>query len=125
MKISKKTQYGLRALVFLAKNGFSSIKRIAQAENIPYYYLEKIFSDLENSGLVKSKKGSLGGYFLKKKKIKLNDIFEALGEKMILVDCLKQKCCQEKTCLTKSIWQNLYQKQKQYIDSISLTDLIK
>ncbi len=125
MKISKKTQYGLRALVYLAKNDFASIKKISQAENIPFYYLEKIFSDLESSGLVKSKKGTLGGYSLNKKNIKLSHVFQALGEKMILVDCLEKKCFQEKTCLTRFIWLNLYQRQKKYIDSIKLKDLIK
>ncbi len=69
MKISKKIQYGLRALVYLANNGFSSIRKISEAEKIPYYYLEKIFANLENSGLVKSKKGALGGYSLSKKNI--------------------------------------------------------
>ncbi len=126
MKISKKTQYGLRALVFLAKNDFSSIRKISEKENIPYYFLEKIFTDLEKSGLVASKKGSQGGYSLKNKDIKLIDVLNALGEKISLVDCLQKnnKCFKEKECETRKIWLNLHKKQKEYFNSINLKDLI-
>ncbi len=127
MKISKKTQYGLRALVYLAQNNFSSIKKIATEEKIPYYYLEKIFSQLEKANIIKGKKGALGGYSLVKKNIKLNEIFQALDEKMLLVSCLDKnnKCFKEKTCLTKKLWQNLQKKQQDYFNSITLKDLIK
>ena len=71
MQISKKSQYGLRALVYLAKEASSdtvcSIKEISKAEDIPFDFLEKILSELEKEDLVKAKKGAQGGYFLNKK----------------------------------------------------------
>lgn len=124
MRISKKTQYGLRALVYLAQKGFASIREISKEERIPYYYLEKIFNELEKAELVLSKKGSLGGYSLKKKKIKLSDLFEALGEKTFLVDCFEKRCFKEKKCLTKKIWRNLQKKQDDYFNSITVQDLL-
>ena len=60
MQISKKSQYGMRAMVLLAKNYkskcFLSLKDISQKENISFNFLEKIVSQLEKAKLVKGKK---------------------------------------------------------------------
>jgi len=60
MKISKKSQYGLRAMVYLAKNFGKkkrlSLKEISEKENIPFDFLEKIMSQLEKVKLVLSSK---------------------------------------------------------------------
>ena len=83
MKFSKKTRYGLRALVDLAvnsKSGHVSLTSIAQRNEISQQYLEQIFSGLKRAGIVKSIKGNQGGYYLGKasEEITLSSIVRAL-----------------------------------------------
>jgi len=84
MKIfSKKVKYGLAALFELAKNynlGYTQIKDIDSAQNLPQNYLEQLLSILKKAGLVESMRGSQGGYKLNKaaNKIRIIDIIEAL-----------------------------------------------
>lgn len=90
MKIfSKKVKYGLAALFELAKNynmGFIQIKDIASTQNIPQNYLEQLLSILKKGGLVKSMRGSQGGYKLNKPadQIKIIDIIEVLDGPLII-----------------------------------------
>ena len=87
MKISKKTQYGLRAMIFLArgKGKVFSLKEISEKEKIPYDFLEKIILRLKNAGFLKAKKGPIGGYYLSRapEKIKVGKIIEVLEGKKI------------------------------------------
>lgn len=69
MKISTKGRYGLRALIDLAlhSNGeLVALKNIAERQGISEPYLEQVFSTLRKAGIVKSQKGSQGGYVLGK-----------------------------------------------------------
>jgi Rrf2 family protein len=129
MKISKKTQYGLRAMVFLAKNERKvlPLSDISRKEKIPFHFLEKIILRLEKFGLVKAKKGFGGGYFLAKRpeKIKVGEIIFALEGKTSLVKCLESFCPLEKKCLTKNFWQKLNKTINSALNSINLADLIK
>ena len=131
MRISKKTQYGLRALVYLAnprlKNKICPLKKISEDENIPFNFLEKIFSKLEKANLINAKKGVQGGYFLAKKpeKIKIGEITEALEEKINLVKCFQYYCPREKKCLTKNFWQKLDKAVNSALNSVTLANLIR
>ena len=83
MKLSKKSRYGLRALIDLAVNSRTelvSLGSIAQRNDISAQYLEHVFSALRKAHIVKSMKGSQGGYFLERdpKEIKVAQIVEAL-----------------------------------------------
>lgn len=95
MKIfSKKVKYGLAALFELTKNyssGFTQIRDIALAQSIPQNYLEQLLSILKKAGLVKSLRGSQGGYMLNKpaSTIKIIDIIEALDGPLIISDSSK------------------------------------
>jgi Rrf2 family protein len=73
--ISKKSKYGLNALVHLAKKwgeGPVLISTIAEEENIPQKFLETILLDLKNAGILGSKKGKGGGYYLLKDPAEVN-----------------------------------------------------
>lgn len=133
-KISTKSQYGLRAMVYLArtKQKICPLKLISKAEGISFDYLEKIISRLEKVGLVKAKKGVQGGYFLGKapSKIKLSEIIRALEGEKNLVKCIKFSgkkiyCPREKKCLTRSVWKKIQDSLNNTLDSITLGDLIK
>jgi Rrf2 family protein len=133
IKISTKSQYGLRAMVYLAKfpKQISSIKTISDNEDIPFDYLEKIISKLEKSGLINSKKGVQGGYSLAmdSSKIKIGDIVRALEGDIVLVKCISNQkgcvCPRDKKCLTKSFWKKIQDSLNNAFDSLTLKDLIK
>ncbi len=87
MKLSKRGEYAIRALLGLAYaykiNPFSrkQLKLISEREEIPYKFLEQIMSSLKNGGLVKSQKGKHGGYVLANPPEKIT-----LGEVIRLMD---------------------------------------
>jgi len=127
MQISKKSQYGLRAMVYLAKkNGkeFFSLKDISEKESIPFDFLEKIMSELEKRKLVRAKKGIQGGYILAKKpeKITAKDIVSTL-ENTTAVDC--SFCGKYRKCLTKNVWRKIDIAIDKTLKSITLANLIR
>ena len=128
MKFSTKTEYGMRAMVYLAKyfnRGTISLTEIAEKEEISHAYLERLIAKLRQAKLVKSVKGVKGGYTLAKSpdKIDLFSIVKALEGPIIVFDCLVENRkipCNRKTCLTKKIWQKV---QDQIIDVLKKTKL--
>ena len=129
IKVSKKSQYGLRAMVLLAKSyklkRVLSTKIISEKEGVPFDFLEKIISQLERVGLVQSKKGVQGGYMLSRSpaKITAKDIVSVLEGKESTVDCAF--CGRSKKCLTKNVWGKIDMAINKTLKSITLADLIK
>lgn len=83
MKLSKKSRYGLRALIDLSVNGKSghiSLYSIAERNQISLQYLEQVFASFRRAGIIKSIKGSQGGYLLNRapNEITVAQILEAL-----------------------------------------------
>jgi len=132
MRFSTKSQYGLRAMVYLAKckNKICPLKLISQEEGISFDYLEKILSKLEKANLIKAKKGVQGGYFLSKpsKRIKLGEIIRVLEGEMALVKCVAKNkkfvCPRNKKCLTKNFWKKIQDSLNKTLNSLTLADLI-
>lgn len=97
MKFSKKSRYGLRALIDLAvysTNGHVSLNSIAERNDISPQYLEQVFAGLRRAGIVKSVKGPQGGYLLKEKPedITVSEILLALeGSYQLETDDGKEK----------------------------------
>src|SRR4030042_2576186 len=112
MKISTKIRYGTRAMLELASRygeGPVELKEIAKKESISVKYLEQVIIPLRTGGLVKSTRGSKGGYSLAKppSEVSLKDVFEILEGPLNLVDCLKdpKACPRSSFCVTRDIWQ--------------------
>jgi len=130
MKISKKVQYGLRAMAYLAKNSKDnravSVREVAIREKMPNDYLEKVFAKLLQAGLLAAKKGVRGGYILPRpaKEIKIAAIFAALENPATKVKCIDAKCPREGDCLTKSLWIKMQQSIDCFLKSITLQNLI-
>lgn len=136
MKISKRAQYGLTAMVHLAgkenkivklsgaKHGSVSVREISNIEGVPYEFLSKIFSDLEKAKLVRAKYGANGGYVLTKSadKITAMDIVGLL-ENINTVNC--RLCGKLKKCPTRNVWGKVDMAIGKTLDSITLADLIK
>src|SRR5207245_8692655 len=82
VRVSAKADYAIRATVELAAAGDGPVKgdRIAQAQDIPSNFLENILGDLRNAGLVASRRGADGGYWLARpaEEISLADIIRAV-----------------------------------------------
>src|SRR4030065_2738604 len=99
MKLSSKIRYGSRAMVELASHygeGAIELKEIAKKENISPKYLEQVIIPLRTAGLVKSVRGSKGGYSLARSpsEICLFDVVEILEGPLYLGDCVRDpKVC--------------------------------
>ena len=82
MRVSAKSDYAIRAAVELAAAGEGPVKgeRLAQAQEIPSNFLENILSDLRNAGIVSSRRGADGGYWLARpaEEITLADVIRAV-----------------------------------------------
>ena len=118
-------------MIFLAKrqNEVSSLRKISREEGISFDYLEKIISKLEKANLVKSKKGSRGGYFLAKlpQKVKIGEIIRSLEGEAALVECMKKdgSCLLRKKCFARKFWGKLQKSLNAALDSLTLAELIE
>ncbi|PIS38744.1 MAG: Rrf2 family transcriptional regulator [Candidatus Nealsonbacteria bacterium CG08_land_8_20_14_0_20_43_11] len=131
MKFSTRSQYGLRAMVYLSLNPNKpfSLKQISEVEGIPFDYLEKILSRLRKAGLIKSAKGVSGGYFLSRrpKNIRIGEIINTLEGKIALVKCVgsaKSFCPWQKNCRTRNVWEKAQRAVVSALNSFTLFDLI-
>jgi len=130
MKISTKVQYGLRAMAYLAQNSINnravSVREISYKEKIPNDYLEKIVAKLEKAKLLAGKKGVRGGYIMSRpaNQIKISEVFNALENSTTKVKCIDAKCPRQDDCLVRDLWRKMQQSVNDFLDSITLEDLI-
>lgn len=129
MQFSTKAEYGLKAIVNLAK-AFprqKSAKEIAQEEDISQKYLERLLGNLRNGEIVESTKGKLGGYVLKRnpKRITVGEIIEILDGEISPMRCVGKFCAAEHKCPSSIVWNKLGQQIKKTLYGIKLSDLIK
>lgn len=131
MKLSTKSRYGLRALfdmAYHAGNLPAQIKDISRRQAISPRYLEQIFQDLKKAGLLKSRRGPQGGYYLTRKphEITVREIIEATEGRMALVDCVKEsksRCEYDNQCVTQIVWTEATRRLNEYFQSVTLQDL--
>jgi len=128
MKVSKRAEYGVRAMVHLVKGKNDkavSVRELSNIEAIPYNFLAKIFVDLEKAKLVKSKHGANGGYFLARPadKITPGDVMKALNEDTAGTHC--SGCKKAGKCKSKSVWSELEGTINKTLSKITLSELIK
>lgn len=129
MKVSTKGRYGLRAIIDLSLNSngdYVSLISIAERQNISKNYLEQVFSALRKSGIVKSVKGSQGGYLLNGRisEIKVGDILRALEGDLSVVKEDENVNNKIELCIKKNIWNKIDEKVFDVIDNITLEDII-
>ena len=133
MKLNTRGRYAVMALADLAnfdKKKPVSLRDISLRQNISLVYLEQIFSKLKKNDIVKSIRGTNGGYVLTKdpEQIKLSNIFSAVGEKVKQVQCKKEskKGCNGKSskCITHYLWDELELYINNFFDKKNLGDLL-
>ena len=134
MKLNTRGRYAVMALADLAnfdKQNPVSLRDISLRQNISLVYLEQIFSKLKKNNIVKSIRGTNGGYVLTKdpEQIKLSNIFSAVDEKVKTVQCKKdsKKGCNGKLmkCITHYLWDDLEMHINDFFDKKNLGDLLK
>jgi Rrf2 family cysteine metabolism transcriptional repressor len=131
MRISTKIRYGARAMLELASHygeGPIELKEIARKENISLKYLEQVINPLRAAGLVKTIRGSKGGYSLAKppSEICLYDVVETLEGPLNLLECLRDpKVCQKvPSCVTRDIWREVSDSISKIFYSVTLEDMV-
>tara|TARA_B100000965_G_scaffold26_1_gene37 strand:+ start:434 stop:859 length:426 start_codon:yes stop_codon:yes gene_type:complete len=134
MKLNTKSRYAVMALADMSnftRKRPVSLRDISLRQNISLLYLEQIFLKLKKNNLVKSVRGTNGGYILNKdpKEIKISEIFLAVEEKVKTVGCTKEskKGCNGKStkCITHDLWDELEIYINSFFESKKLSDLIK
>ena len=133
MKLTSKGRYAVMALIDIAKfNNINpvSLRDISLRQGISVDFLEQIFFKLKKNEIVKSIRGIQGGYILNKSpsEIKLNNIFDAIDEKVKTVQCKKEskKSCNGKStkCVTHDLWNELEIHINTFFEQKSLEDLV-
>ncbi len=134
--LSKKSKYGLRALFALAKGyeqGPVLISDIAKQERIPKKFLEFILLELRNKGILGSKKGKGGGYFLARApgSVSVGEVIRALDGPLAPVPCVSQsayrtceECESEATCGIRAVMQDVRDVTAKILDQESLADML-
>ena len=134
MKINSKSRYAVMALADIAnfnRQNPVSLRDISLRQNISLVYLEQIFSKLRKNNIVKSIRGTKGGYVLTKdpEQIKLSNIFSAIDEKVKTLQCKREskKGCNGKLtkCITHNLWDDLEMHINDFFDKKNLGDLLK
>ena len=132
MKISTKGRYALRMLIELAthqQDGYMSLKDISERQNISKKYLEQIVPMLNKSGILRTNRGNKGGYMLAKpaSECTVGEVLRATEGSLAPVSCLEYEqndCPRAGSCATLYVWQGLEKAVRDYLDSVTLQDLV-
>ncbi len=132
MKLSTRSQYGVRMMLALAQNygkGYIYLKDIAKREGMPEKYLSLITIPLKGVGLVQASRGVRGGYALARPPAEINikEIVDVLEGDSCLVDCVKDfaACSRAPLCASRDIWVFLGGKIAETLSSFTLEHLIR
>jgi Rrf2 family protein len=133
MKLSTRARYGTRALLDVAMNtspnSHTTLKDIAQRQEISITYLEHLVGPLIDAGFIRSIRGSKGGIVLAKaaRDISLKDIVETLEGPMSLVECLEhaETCPRSGACVTQEVWDDIGKAINQILSQRTLQDLVE
>ena len=134
MKLTTKGRYAVMAMADMATYANKkpiSLTEISLRQNISLAYLEQLFLKLKRKNLVKSVRGSNGGYILVKpaSEIRLSNIIFAVDETVKTLNCKKEskRGCNHKAmkCITHNLWDDLEQHINLFFESKSLNDFLE
>jgi Rrf2 family protein len=136
MQLSKKTRYAMLALTKLSRDygkGPIMISEIAKSENLPQRFLENILLELKNLGILGSKLGKSGGYFLLKhpREIRLSEVVRHFEGTIALLACVSEKayqpcefCKDEEDCKIRGVFKEVRDKSYEILYQTTLESLI-
>lgn len=133
MIISTRGRYALRVMIDLAENGngeYIAMKKIAERQGISLKYLEQILPVLTQNKIVEGVHGKGGGYRLTRepKEYKVGEILRLTEGDLAPVTCLEygaEPCEKREQCRTLPLWMKLHDVIEDYLDSITLEDILK
>lgn len=137
MKLSTKGKYGLIAMADLAiayledTEDFIVLKTIATRRGISEAYLERIISKLKKADLVRTQRGSLGGYSLAKhpKEIKVSEVLYVLEGPLDVGGCSSEEgensCGRKQNCFSQIVCQEINEKIREAIENTTIEDVLK
>jgi Rrf2 family protein len=133
MKISTRTEYGLRVLVTLARvddDSCLSLTEIARREKLPHAYLEQLVGDLRRAGLVSATRGQSGGYRLARPAaaIAMADAVRALEGPLLEMPCAGaddlEHCDRPQPCSVHEVFQRVYESLSLSLGATNLADVV-
>jgi Rrf2 family transcriptional regulator, iron-sulfur cluster assembly transcription factor len=130
MRLTTKGRFAVTAMLDLAmrhQHGPVALAGIGQRQSISLSYLEQLFGKLRRHALVESVRGPGGGYCLARPsdKVSVADIILAVDEPLDATLCGGMENCQEdKRCMTHNLWAALNDKLYEYLNSVTLQDLV-
>ena len=131
MMISTRGRYALRVMIDLAEqhsSGYVPMKDVATRQNISLKYLERILPSLVKSRFIEGVHGKGGGYRLTRepKDYLVGDILRLTEGDLAPVACLEcgAEPCSNPDCRTKPLWEKLNAIVNEYLDSVTLADLM-
>ena len=133
MLISSRGRYALRVMIDLAEHddgAYIPMKEVAQRQNISLKYLERILPILVSAKLVEGLHGKGGGYRLTRKPedYRISEILRLTEGDLAPVACLEcnaEKCKRTAECRTLPMWMELNRRVNEYLDSVTIADLMK
>jgi len=135
--ISKKTKYALKALIYLARHydqGPILIADLAKEERIPKKFLELILLTLKNNGILQSKKGKGGGYYLGKvpESISMGTAIRIFEGPLAPVPCVSEtayakceECKDERSCGIRLVMKEVRDGMAKILDGTTLRDVLE
>jgi len=133
MKFSAKEQYGLRAMVELARRygqGPISLGAVAQVQALSLAFLEQVVMPLRTAGLLDSTRGANGGYVLTRspQSVTVGEVLRALGGEVVSFACVSDAAdppCKrgEGACGARQVWERVQGRLTEALDSTTLADL--
>ena len=132
MKISTKGRYALRLMIDLAQHdaaGYIPLRDISKRQEVSAKYLEQIVVQLSRAWLVTSTRGAQGGYQLARhpSEYTVGEILRITEGSLAPVACLAHdpvECPRAEDCITLGFWRGLYDVVNQYVDSVTLEELV-
>jgi Rrf2 family iron-sulfur cluster assembly transcriptional regulator len=131
MKLTTKGRFAVTAMLDVALFSGSNpvnLAAVSDRQQISLSYLEQLFGKLRRAGLVDSVRGPGGGYVLAQsaRKITVANIVSAVDEDMDARQCEGREDCVDggQRCMTHDLWSTLNQKMFDYLESVSLSDLV-
>jgi Rrf2 family protein len=133
--LTRKSKYGLKALLVLAaetEHGPMLISELADREHLPKKFLEAILLELKRHGLLHSKKGRGGGYYLTRdpSQVMVGEVIRILDGPLALIPCVSQtayvkcdECVDERTCGIRLAMKEVRDATAQILDNTSLASL--
>ncbi len=135
MKVSSRGEYGVRAMVALARHygdGPMSIAAVAKDSSVPSAYLEQLIGPLRRAGLVESKRGAQGGYQLTRSPelVRVGEVYRVMEGPVAPMDCVSenpadQTCPLIEGCETRPVWLAVRDSIAATLDSMTLADLVE